>query len=76
MLGWGGKTFGARAIHNWYLEPTKEGTKVKVEESMEGWVINLIKRKMNLKLADDMTYWLKQLKAESEKSNTTNHTIA
>lgn len=72
MLGWEGKTFGASAIHNWYLAPTKNGTKVSVEESMEGWIINLIKKKMNLKLADDMTYWLEQLKVESEKSN---HTI-
>lgn len=67
MLGWTGKAFGASAIHNWYLEPTENGTKVRVEESMEGWIINLMKRKMNEKLADDMVYWLKQLKKESEK---------
>jgi len=73
MFGWEGKTFGARAIHNWYLEPTKQGTKVRVEESMEGWIINLIKEKMNLKLADDMTYWLGKLKEESEKANTTDN---
>ncbi|RPD99138.1 polyketide cyclase/dehydrase [Aureibaculum marinum] len=75
MLGWEGKTFGARAIHNWFLQPTENGTKVSVEESMEGWIINLIKKKMNLKLADDMTHWLEKLKAEIEKSNTTNNTI-
>ena len=67
ILGWKGKTFGASAIHNWYLEPTENGTKVIVEESMEGWIINLMKQKMNKKLADDMLYWLKQLKKESEK---------
>ena len=66
-LGWQGKTFGASAIHNWYLESTGNGTNVRVEESMEGWIINLIKKKMNKKLEDDMLYWLEQLKQESEK---------
>lgn len=66
-LGWQGKAFGASAIHNWYLEPTENGTKVRVEESMEGWIISLMKKKMNEKLADDILYWLKQLKQECEK---------
>jgi len=66
-LGWQGKAFGASAIHNWYFEPTENGTKVTVEESMEGWIINLMKKKMNEKLADDMIYWLEQLKIECEK---------
>jgi len=67
MLGWTGKTFGAKAIHNWYLEPIMNGTKVIVEESMEGWIVKLFKKKMNRKLADDIQYWLEQLKLESEK---------
>lgn len=66
-FGWTGKTFGATAIHNWYLEPNKNGTKVKVEESMEGLIIVLMKKKMNQKLADDMKFWLERLKFESEK---------
>jgi len=67
VLGWQGKAFGANAIHNWYLEPTGNGTKVIVEESMEGWIINLMKKKMNEKLAEDMIFWLEQLKEECEK---------
>ena len=67
ILGWQGKAIGASAIHNWYLEPTGNGTKVRVEESMEGWVINLMKKKMNEKLAEDMLYWLEHLKNECEK---------
>ena len=66
-LGWKGKTFGAKAIHNWYLESTEQGTTVVVEESMEGRVIGLMKKKMNRILAEDMTYWLEQLKIEFEK---------
>ena len=67
ILGWSGKAFGAGAIHNWYLAPTEEGTKVRVEESMDGWIIALMKKKMNEKLAKDIEYWLEQLKIESEK---------
>ncbi|MEM6319750.1 MAG: SRPBCC family protein [Bacteroidota bacterium] len=67
FFGWQGKAFGATAIHNWYLAPTKNGTKVRVEESMEGWIIRLMKKKMNEKLAADMVYWLERLKEESEK---------
>ncbi len=66
-FGWQGKAFGASAIHNWYIELTEKGTKVKVEESMDGGIIHLMKKKMNRKLADDMGYWLKRLKEESEK---------
>lgn len=46
---------------------TPNGMKVRVEESMEGWLIKLMKKKMNEKLAEDMLYWLEQLKNESEK---------
>lgn len=66
-LGWTGKTFGARAIHNWHFEQVEGGTKITVEESMEGWLIDLFKKKMNKLLLKDMTHWLEQLKIESEK---------
>lgn len=66
-LGWSGKTFGAKAVHNWFFEPAPSGTIVMVEESMEGWIMKLMKNKMNRKLGDDMQYWLEQLKVESEK---------
>ncbi len=67
ILGWQGKAFGASAIHIWYLSPSENGTLVKVEESMEGWIIQLMKKKMNVKLHEDMVFWLEQLKRESEK---------
>jgi len=67
ILAWSGKTFGAKALHYWFLEPTQNGTKVSVEESMEGWLISLMKKKMNGNLADDMEHWLQQLKKKCEK---------
>lgn len=66
-LGWTGKTFGARAIHNWHFEEVEGGTKIIVEESMEGWLISLLKKKMNNILEQDMISWLEQLKVECEK---------
>jgi uncharacterized protein YndB with AHSA1/START domain len=67
MIGWTGKNFAAKAIHNWYLTPTEDGTKVLTEESMESWIMSLMKKKMNNILAEDMTSWLEFLKVESEK---------
>lgn len=66
-FGWSGTTFGGSAIHNWYLTAENGGTLVKVEESMQGWLIGLFKNKMNRDLAKDMLFWLEQLKVESEK---------
>ncbi len=66
-FGWSGTTFGGSAIHNWYLENQNGHTLVKVEESMEGWLVRLFKNKMNRDLAVDMAFWLKKLKDASEK---------
>lgn len=66
-LGWTGKTFGAKAIHNWHFEEVVNGTKITVEESMDGWLIGLMKNKMNRMLKQDMIHWLGELKTVCEK---------
>lgn len=66
-LGWTGKAFGAKAVHHWTFEAKNGSTKLTVEETMDGWLVSLFKRKMNKVLAEDMEYWLIQLKKESEK---------
>ena len=66
-FGWSGVTFGGSAIHNWYLEKREGGAIVKVEESMQGWLVGLFRKKMNKDLEKDMQFWLEQLKRESEK---------
>lgn len=66
-FGWSGTTFGGSAIHNWTLEANGNTTVVHVEESMQGWLIGLFKKKMNTDLAADMQLWLEKLKAECEK---------
>lgn len=66
-FGWSGTTFGGSAIHNWYLRAQGEGTYVQVEESMEGWLVSLFKKKMNRDLEVDMGIWLEQLKLTAER---------
>jgi uncharacterized protein YndB with AHSA1/START domain len=65
-FGWSGTTFGGSAIHNWYLTPHQSGTLVRVEESMEGWLVGIFRNKMNNDLARDMAFWLEMLKKRSE----------
>ncbi len=63
---WSGRSFGATAVHKWVLEQTEFGTRVIVEESMDGWLVRLFKSRMNKLLAKDMNAWLTQLKNEAE----------
>ena len=66
-LGWSGATFGATAIHNWHMEAADGGSRIRVEESMEGWLVALFRKKMNRDLATDMQFWLEALKVRCEK---------
>lgn len=66
-LSWVGKTLGASAEHSWQLEVDKNGTRVRVEERMWGWLVGLFKTKMNKDLQADMQHWLAALKKESER---------
>ncbi|MDX1909192.1 MAG: SRPBCC family protein [Bacteroidia bacterium] len=65
-FGWSGTTFGGAAIHNWYLIPQADATLVKVEESLEGWLVRLFKTSMNQSLSRDIQSWLTSLKHTSE----------
>lgn len=65
-IGWSGRAFGAKAIHNWSLQSFKSGTKVFTEESMEGWLVSLMKNKIARILKKDMSHWLEQLRIECE----------
>lgn len=67
-FGWTGKALGSTAIHNWYIESTKNRTIVRVEESMDGWLVRLMKAKLTSILKDDMDFWLDSLKAECERT--------
>ncbi len=46
MLGWTGKNFAADANHNGFLTPTENGTKVRTEESVQGLLMSITKKKI------------------------------
>lgn len=67
-LGWTGKSLGSFAIHNWILKDVNGKTEVFVEESMEGFLVRLLKKTFQKVLEKGMTASLEQLKRASEKS--------
>jgi hypothetical protein len=66
-FGWTGTTTGAYAVHNWYFTEENGKTTVKVEESLEGFIIRIIKKSMQKKLLQMMEKDLMELKVECEK---------
>jgi hypothetical protein len=68
-LGWTGTTFGATAIHNWTLTEKNNATEVLVEESMQGFLVVLLKKMFRKNLAQGMKNWLEVLKYECEVQN-------
>ncbi|MEI8202534.1 MAG: SRPBCC family protein [Bacteroidota bacterium] len=68
-FGWTGKSYGMNAIHNWKLIDMHDHTLVAVEESLDGFLAHLFKRRMNKNLATGMQNWLELLKSECEKQN-------
>ena len=66
-FGWTGKTIGAFAIHNWIFESVSDGTIVTAEESLQGFLPFIFRKKFKKTLAESMTRNLKELKDASEK---------
>lgn len=66
-IGWSGKAFGAFAIHNWSFTQIGDHTEVRVEESMEGWLVSLMRSKFQRGLEQSLETWMNNLKAEAER---------
>jgi len=66
-IGWSGKAFGAFAIHNWSFIEHNGQTTVKVDESMEGWMVTLLRNKFQKGLERSLQVWLKDLKVKAEE---------
>lgn len=66
-IGWSGRAFGAFAIHNWFFMEENGYTIVTVHESMEGWLVKLIKGKFQQGLERSTQSWLNALKQKAEK---------
>ncbi len=66
-IGWTGKTFGAKAIHNWQFEGKDGGTMVYVEESLQGLFPRLLKKKFSTNLHEGMKKNLNELSSACSK---------
>ncbi|HSI51664.1 MAG TPA: SRPBCC family protein [Ideonella sp.] len=66
MVGWYGPAFGAFAIHTWYFTERDGQTIIRVEESMEGWLVEMFKNKFQSGLDKSTDNWLNYLKIKSE----------
>ena len=66
-LGWSGEAFGAFAIHNWHVKELAKGmTEVRIEESMEGWLVSVLGPILQRGLDKGTERWLKALKDVAE----------
>jgi uncharacterized protein YndB with AHSA1/START domain len=65
-IAWTGNAFGSKARHIWMFKPQGEGTLVTTEESMEGWLISLLKPLMPKFLEQSLDVWVSSLKAKAE----------
>ncbi|GAB4146788.1 MAG: hypothetical protein Fur0041_20990 [Bacteroidia bacterium] len=66
-FGWTGKTFGASAIHNWFLVIENDGVKVMVEESLNGLFPKLLRKKIGRDLSVSMQKSLNEMKIYCEQ---------
>src|SRR5262245_59672806 len=66
-ITWTGRTLGIRAVHVWWLEPTDSVTTVLTEESYQGIVARLLRRRLQKALDRALDHGLQHLKAEVER---------
>ena len=66
-IAWTGTSFGITAIHVHTLEPQAGGTLVRTEESYDGLVARLFRRRLQTVLDTTLEGELQHLKAEAER---------
>ncbi len=65
-LGWSGKALGSSAKHIWIFEQQGNSTLVTTEESMEGWLISIMKPFTPGFLDKSLEVWTQNLKKKAE----------
>jgi len=65
-IAWNGTAIGTRAYHRWTLTPQEGGTLVSTEESMDGWLVALLKVVMPDFLNKSLMVWMNSLKERVE----------
>ena len=67
-IAWSGKaSLGIHAIHTWTLSSVDEGTRIVTEESFDGVVTRLLRKRMNRELQAALDQVLAALKLEAER---------
>ena len=66
LLAWTGTTFGIRAVHVYRLEQQGDTTTVRSEESWDGLLVRLLRRRMTNTLQNAIELGLRHLKVEAE----------
>ncbi|MBO0930883.1 SRPBCC domain-containing protein [Fibrella aquatilis] len=70
QLGWTGKATGLSAVHVFTLKPQNGGTLVVQEESLEGWLVTVLKPIVRKIGNSGMTHWNNALKQRVEGTPT------
>ena len=65
-IGWTGRARGTQARHLWILEKDGDGTIIRTEESLEGWMTKLLRRQVQRAMDTSLDAWLQDLKTEVE----------
>ncbi|MGZ4400100.1 MAG: SRPBCC family protein [Gaiellaceae bacterium] len=66
-IAWRGRTLGLRALHVYHLEPRDERTFVRTEESWDGVLARLLRRRLQRMLEAALAGGLEQLRAAAER---------
>jgi uncharacterized protein YndB with AHSA1/START domain len=66
QIGWTGKALGTRASHVWKFNTHNNGTMLTTEESMEGWLVSILKIIMPKFLEGSLDTWVQSLKSKAE----------
>ena len=69
-VSWTGRSLGTEATHRWVLEPLDGATLVTTEESMEGWLVSVLKLLAPGFLDKSLDAWLRDLKLKAEQTGT------
>ncbi len=67
-IAWTGRALGTQAKHIWTLKPHQDGTLVTTEESMDGWLVKVLRVIMPGFLDESLDGWLQSLKRQAEGS--------
>jgi hypothetical protein len=67
LIAWTGRIFGIDAVHVWRFEPRDGSTFVRTEESFDGLVARLFRRRLRKILDRALESGLRHLKVEAER---------